>query len=144
MKQIGTPYKEYYYLCDDNRVYNSLTKRYLRKNNNMFKLVNNDNKRVNVTLKELYYKVHDKVYCIDDIENLDNEEWKEIKESNGNYFISNMGRIKSYKGYNARILSQVTTANGYKRININFGNSQRNYLVHRLVADYFLPMPQST
>ena len=45
MKQIGTPYKEYYYL-DGNKVYNSLTKRYLRANKNLFKLVNEDDKRV--------------------------------------------------------------------------------------------------
>ena len=76
MKQIGTPYKEYYYL-DGNKVYNSLTKRYLRANKNLFKLVNEDDKRVNVSLKALYYKVNNRVYCIDDIENLQGEEWKE-------------------------------------------------------------------
>ena len=141
MKQIGNPYKDYYYLCDDNRIYNSLTKRYLRANNNMFKLVNIDNKRVNATLKEIYYKVHNKVFCIDNIENLYGEEWKEIENSSGNYFISNLGRIKSYKGYNAKLLSLNTTDRGYKRLNVDFGTGNANYFVHRLVAEYFLTLP---
>ena len=96
MKQIGTPYKDYYYL-DNLKVYNSLTKKYLRMNTNMFTLVNEDNKRVKVTLKDLYYNVNNKVYCNDEIQDLQGEQWKEIENSCGNYFISNMGRIKSYK-----------------------------------------------
>lgn len=143
MKQIGKPYQDYYYLCDDNRVYNSLTKRYLRKNNNMFKLVNENNKRVNASLKEIYYKVHGKVYSIDDIEPLNGEQWKEIDNSGGNYFISNMGRIKSYKGYTAKLLSQATSDNGYKRVNADFfgTGTTANFTVHRLVAEYFVKKP---
>lgn len=143
MKQIGTPYKDYYYLTEDNKIYNSLTKRYLRKNNNMFKLVREDNKRVNVTLKEIYCKVHNKIYCIDNIENLQGEKWKEIVNSGGNYFISNMGRIKSYKGYNAKLLSQSTADNGYKRVNADFFGTGKtaNFTVHRLVAEYFVEKP---
>ena len=142
MKQIGTPYKDYYFL-DGNKVYNSLTKRYLRANKNMFKLVNEHDKRVNVSLKEIFYKVNQKVYCIDDIENLQGEEWKEIVNSGGNYFISNMGRIKSYKGYNAKLLSQTTADNGYKRVNVDFfgTGTTANFTVHRLVAEYFVEKP---
>ena len=142
MKQIGTPYKDYYFL-DENKVYNSLTKRYLRANKNLFKLVNEDDKGVNVSLKALYYKVNNKIYCIDDIENLQGEEWKEIDNSGGNYFISNMGRIKSYKGYKARLLSQTTAENGYKRVNTDFfgTGTTANFTVHRLVAEYFVEKP---
>lgn len=142
MKQIGTPYKDYYFL-DGNKVYNSLTKRYLRANKNMFKLVNEHDNRVNVPLKEIFYKVNQKVYCIDDIESLQGEEWKEIVNSGGNYFISNMGRIKSYKGYNAKLLSQTTADNGYKRVNVDFfgTGTTANFTVHRLVAEYFVEKP---
>lgn len=139
MIQIGTPYKDYYYL-DGNKVYNALTKRYLRANNNMFTLVNEDNKRVKATLKEVFYKVNKKVYCIDNIEDLQGEQWKEIENSGGNYFISNMGRIKSYKGYNAILLTQHI-AKGYKRINADLGTGNKNIIVHRLVAEYFLDVP---
>jgi hypothetical protein len=143
MKMIGKPYKSYYYLTDDNRVYNSLTKRYLRMNNNTYKLVNEQDKRINVTLKEIYYKVYGKIYSIDNIEPLEGEQWKEIDNSGGNYFISNMGRIKSYKGYNAKLLSQTTANNGYKRVNADFFGTGKtaNFTVHRLVAEYFVEKP---
>lgn len=139
MKQIGTPYKDYYYL-DNLKIYNSLTKKYLRMNTNMFTLVNEDNKRVKATLKELYYNVNNKVYCNDEIQDLQGEQWKEIENSGGNYFISNMGRIKSYKGYNAKILA-LSNDRGYKRVNMDFGTGKTNYSVHKLVAQYFLPLP---
>lgn len=141
-KVIGSPYQDYYILTEDNKVYNTLNKRYLRANNKMYKLVNKDNKRVNATLKEIYYNVHNKIYCIDDIENLPDEQWKEIDASGGNYLISSAGRIKSYKGYYAKLLTVTTTAKGYKRVSINFDGIQKNYFVHRLVAEYFLPAPE--
>lgn len=142
MKQIGTPYKDYYFL-DGNKVYNSLTKRYLRANNNIFTLVNEDNKRVKASLKALYLMIYNKVYCIDDIQDLEGEQWKEIIDSGGNYFISNMGRIKSYKGYNARLLSVTTNENGYKRVNVDFfgTGTAANFTLHRLVAEYFVKKP---
>lgn len=142
--KIGSPYQSYYYLTEDNKVYNALTKRYLRANKNIYTLVNEDNKRVKATLKEIYLMVHNKPFCKDNIENLQGEQWKEIEGSSGNYFISNHGRIKSYKGYNAKLLSLVTTDKGYKRVNVNFGNGNYNYFVHRLVAEYFLPIPSNS
>ena len=73
-------------------------------------------------------------FCIDNIQNLDGEEWKHIDIFNGFYYISNYGRIKSKNRYNSILLSQETAANGYKRITIK----KKHYKVHRLVALYFL------
>lgn len=140
MERIGKPYKDYYFL-DENKVYNSLTKRYLRPNNNLFTLVNEDNKRVKVSLKALYMMVYGKVYCIDNIQDIQGEQWKEIIDSGGNYYVSNMGRIKSYKGYTAKILTDTTTEKGYKRINADFGTGNHSYFVHRIIAEYFLQPP---
>lgn len=48
--------------------------------------------------------VYNKEFCIDNIENLKDEEWKPIIETDGLYFVSNKGRIKSYHDYKAKIL----------------------------------------
>lgn len=57
-----------------------------------------------VTIKYLYRLIYNKEYCKDNIDNLENEEWKAIERTNGKYFVSNKGRIKSYVGYEAIIL----------------------------------------
>lgn len=141
MDKINNGFMDYYYL-DNNRVYNSKTKKYLRINKHQYKLLGTDNIRHSVSLKELYHLVYNKEYCVDSIKDLEGEQWKEIDNSGGCYFISNMGRIKSYKGYDAKLLVAYRTDSGYERVNADFGSGNRNYLIHRLVAEYFLDFPQ--
>lgn len=59
-------------------------------------LLDTAGKRKKISLKRLYRLVFEKPFCIDDIENLQGEEWKIIDNSNGEYMISNYGRIKSF------------------------------------------------
>ena len=70
----------------------------------VFTLIDDYGKRKRISLKKLYRKVFNKEYCIDNIENLKNEIWKEIKATNGRYFISNYSRVKSYCRYKAIII----------------------------------------
>ncbi len=53
---------------------------------------------------------------MDKIKNLPNEEWKEIKGYGGKYQVSNMGRIKSLKHYDARLLTAFPNNKGYPRV----------------------------
>jgi hypothetical protein len=73
-------------------------------------------------------------------ENLTNEIWKEIPSNlvNGtkNYFISSLGRVKNHKG---RISCGMKHSSGYLMISI----SSTIYLLHRLVAQVFLPNPEN-
>ena len=70
------------------------------------------------------------------------EEWKEIEDSNGLYFVSTLGRIKSFNRYNyGIILKQRLDKDGYLRVNMSFKEKKVNRAVHRLVAEAFIPKP---
>lgn len=66
------------------------------------------------------------------------EIWKDIKDFEGLYQVSNFGRVRSfYKG--CRILSPGETRRGYLRVCLCKNGKRKSFLVHRLVAEAFLP-----
>lgn len=73
------------------------------------------------------------------------EYWKLIKDYE-NYMVSSFGRVKSIN-YNhsgkERILKLRTDRHGYLRVNLWKNNKQKNFLVHRLIAEAFLPNPNN-
>lgn len=73
------------------------------------------------------------------------EYWKLIKDYE-NYMVSSFGRVKSIN-YNhsgkERILKLRTDRYGYLRVNLWKNNKQKNFLVHRLIAEAFLPNPNN-
>lgn len=101
--------------------------------NNVYIIKNSAGKRVKVSIKTLYRLSFNKEFCKDSIVNLYNEQWKEIPNTDGKYFISNCGRVKSYCGYNAIILTPYTKYNGYLEVKI----CGRKQMIHKLVADAF-------
>jgi hypothetical protein len=84
------------------------------------------------------------------------EVWKDIKGFEGRYQVSNMGRVRSldhttlikrdgYKDctvfFRGKILTPMLNS-GYYRVSMSPGNGKkRPYLVHRLVAEAFIPNP---
>lgn len=72
------------------------------------------------------------------------EEWKKIANTNGDYQISSLGRIKSKKWGDWKLLKPHIEKNGYKGLKIRFTNSEKrkSVLVHWLVADAFLIKPK--
>jgi hypothetical protein len=72
------------------------------------------------------------------------EIWKEIPNTNGDYQISSLGRVKSKKWGDWKILNPHTEKTGYKGLKIRYVGSDRrkNVLVHWLVADAFLDRPK--
>lgn len=96
-----------------------------------------------ISLKSLYYKIYNKVFCIDNIQNEENEVWKPIKGTN-EYFISNHARIKSYKGYECKLLKPWKNKkdNYYFMVKLTINGTTKNYLLHRLVAAAFKQMPK--
>ena len=70
-----------------------------------------------------------------------NEQWKSIPGFGNKYQISNYGRV--YSNYSGRILSQWTLNNGYKTVGLSEHSKICTTLVHRLVAEAFIPNPNN-
>ena len=143
MKQIKNNFNECYYLTQEGLIYNSDTDKYIKPNQNNFILKTKEGTNKKISLKKLYYIVYNKHYCIDNIKDLDNEVWKEIENTNALYYVSNYGRIKSFSGYEARILKPFKTLKGYYRVDIFKDEQRTTKLIHRLVAAAFLEPPQN-
>lgn len=78
---------------------------------------------------------------MDKIENLQGEEWRDV-EGFPSYQVSNLGRVKSLKKRNARLLTAFRNNHGYWRVALTdpFGKS-KHLLVSRLVASAFCEKP---
>lgn len=63
---------------------------------------------------------------------IENERWKEIKNTDGKYYISNYGRVISLIGKPK--LLKAYTRNNYEAVKIH----NKNYPIHRLVAEHFI------
>ena len=73
---------------------------------------------------------------MDRIPNLPDEEWRPI-EGYKKYLVSNMGRVKSLKYANARLLTAFPNNKGYLRVCLCHNGKGRHFLVSRLVASAF-------
>ena len=68
------------------------------------------------------------------------EIWKDIPGYEGLYQVSNLGNVKSLFRYR-RKLSIQTQPNGYKGVVLYKNGNKKFKLVHRLVAEAFIPNP---
>lgn len=85
------------------------------------------------------------------LDNLDGEEWEQITGTDLIYYISNYGRVKSYQHYTyfgkggkrffpTKIMS-INTAGIYQQLTLRTNGKDKSYVIHRLVASYFIPNP---
>lgn len=73
------------------------------------------------------------------------EIWRDIKDYEGLYQVSNFGRVRSLGNGNSnrskvKILKPGNTR-GYLRVCLCKDGKEKNFLVHRLVAEAFIPNP---
>ena len=76
-------------------------------------------------------------------ENNIQETWKDIPGYEGLYQASNLGRIRSFKYNNVRVLKPGKTREGYYRVILYLNSVKKNASVHRLVWTAFNgPIPE--
>lgn len=139
MKQLLNGFDEKYYLTEDGKIYDISNDTYILPNkDHNFRLWMKDKTRKRISLKKAYMLVYGLNWCIDDIEDLDNEEWKEIENTNGYYFISNYGRCKSKKNYKSIILKEYITNKNYPKVTIVQNGERKCKLISNLVGESFL------
>lgn len=73
-----------------------------------------------------------------DLQDLDGEIWKDILDYEGDYQVSNVGRVKSFKydKINGRILKQIKYGD-YFRIGLLKNGKYKSKQVHRLIYETF-------
>lgn len=82
------------------------------------------------------------------------EYWKPVVEYEGLYMVSNWGRIKSFDTYRkgpngsirfckGKILKPSTDKDGYLKVVLYKNGKEKTFLIHRLVAEAFLPNPNN-
>lgn len=81
----------------------------------------------------------------------ENEIWKDIPGFEGNYSVSNLGRIRSnYRNFPSsrgsgicsvreKILRPCDNGRGYKSVHLRVNGSAHRKYIHRLVAESFIP-----
>jgi hypothetical protein len=84
-----------------------------------------------------------KKYKFYEIVDFEGEEWKPIKGYNELYAISNRGRVKTYN-FKKEKLKYIGTNNvGYNNVTLTYKKHTDCFLVHRLVAEYFISNPEN-
>lgn len=69
------------------------------------------------------------------------EHWKDVPGYDGRYQVSNQGRVKNTKS--GRVLKIHTQGRGYAQTMLSIKGTRSYPLVHRLVAQAFIPNPQN-
>lgn len=78
----------------------------------------------------------------------DRERWRPIKGYDGEYLISDHGRVKSLKAYKndipeirEKIIAPHVTYKNYMRVTLSLRSKRRKHYIARLVAEHFVDKP---
>lgn len=76
------------------------------------------------------------------IKNMEGEEWRDLPELQGEYQVSNLGRVKRVKGAE-RLVKLTTQRNGYVYVTLWLDSTTKCFKTSRLVAKAFIPNPDN-
>ena len=78
------------------------------------------------------------------------EIWKDIKGYEGIYQVSNLGKVKRITFINGtckmpceRFMTPTDNGNGYLIVGLSKNGKRKNFYLHRLVAETFIPNPEN-
>lgn len=71
------------------------------------------------------------------------ETWKDVAGYEGLYQVSDLGRVRSLKYGKSRILKHIIGKKGYLHVTLYREGEQKSVLIHRLVAQAFVPNPSN-
>lgn len=83
----------------------------------------------------------------------DKEVWVDVRDYEGQYQISNFGRVKSlrrkvkntkysFREIPEKILKYFISGSGYPTVSLLSSQKKKNFSIHRLVAEAFIPNPE--
>ena len=75
---------------------------------------------------------------------LANEQWRDIDGYDGVYQVSDLGRVRSHKSGEWRVMSARKIGSGYLGVKLCKDNKIKNVYIHRLVADAFIKNDDET
>lgn len=73
----------------------------------------------------------------------ENEIWKDIEYYNGIYKISSLGNVIRFKANRWVRVKSWKNTNGYNQVSLSRNGAREVRLVHRLVANAFIPNPNN-
>ena len=73
----------------------------------------------------------------------DKQVWKDIKNYEGLYEVSNYGNVRSLKFGKIRYLKPANNGNGYNDVILCKNGQKKHFKVHRLVANAFIENPNN-
>ena len=72
---------------------------------------------------------------------MNNEEWRDVVGYEGIYEVSNMGNVRNKK--TLRVRKPFISYHNYVRVPLRKNNKSKNFSIHRLVAEAFIPNPEN-
>lgn len=125
------------------RVKNLVASHFLPNPNNYAFVEHKDMNRLNCELSNLEWveKVQNVQKMKSDVFDTDNEQWAVIPNTNGLYKVSTLGNIYSLK--RGKFIKTTKPKVGYSSFSISVGSHTKLGVVHKLVAEAFIPNPNN-